>query len=625
VAPKRQVDIILKAKDEASKVFENVANNTLPQFAKRVAQGLTAFVSVGAIEETFRRSIDAALEAEKATAGLAAALRAQGGDALQSLPALKAHAEALSRVSLADDEAIQGAQKLLVSIGGLRGRGLDDATKAALDLAAGLGIDLEQAATMIAKAAQGSTKEFSRLGFEFDKNATDGQKLATVLAGINTRFGGMAAGQIATAAGQIHELNEAFGELLETLGTKLLGGAQGIDVFTRALQALNDQANEKGTIGFWKSLTLMIAGAAGGSAGLAQALNLISVDAEIASAKALALADAMDPEKINDPFGVWATIRSENLKKLAESEAEAKKAAEAFAAAIARINADTAVQTFAAQGRTPKTPVSGPGTEDALRRIVEAASGPSAKDIAAADAIDEQTDAVIALSKAVGTVEEAWAAVAAVQQAIGDATPEQAAALIKMGNDLIANAKIAEERTENTKIALDALTQAAQQLGDTFVEAAFGAEISWDQALEQIAKGFAKAIIQALILKLITTALGGFGSAALSGGGVVGSSGIGPHAYSSGGLVYAATGMFVPRGTDTVPAMLTPGEIVLNRGVSQKILGGRASVVPTGSRGADSRPQLVTVKLGEATLTRLLVDNARSLVTVLKHIDARGL
>jgi hypothetical protein len=33
-----------------------------------------------------------------------------------------------------------------------------------------------------------------------------------------------------------------------------------------------------------------------------------------------------------------------------------------------------------------------------------------------------------------------------------------------------------------------------------------------------------------------------------------------------GGVVYANRGIFVPRGTDTVPAMLTPGEFVVNRG-----------------------------------------------------------
>jgi TP901 family phage tail tape measure protein len=39
-----------------------------------------------------------------------------------------------------------------------------------------------------------------------------------------------------------------------------------------------------------------------------------------------------------------------------------------------------------------------------------------------------------------------------------------------------------------------------------------------------------------------------------------------------GGIIYADGGAFVPRGTDTVPAMLTPGEFVVNRRATQKNL-----------------------------------------------------
>ena len=41
-------------------------------------------------------------------------------------------------------------------------------------------------------------------------------------------------------------------------------------------------------------------------------------------------------------------------------------------------------------------------------------------------------------------------------------------------------------------------------------------------------------------------------------------------AMSRGGVVYASRGMFIPRGTDTVPAMLTPGEFVVNRAAVQR-------------------------------------------------------
>lgn len=47
---------------------------------------------------------------------------------------------------------------------------------------------------------------------------------------------------------------------------------------------------------------------------------------------------------------------------------------------------------------------------------------------------------------------------------------------------------------------------------------------------------------------------------------------VGPY-KASGGMIYAARGMFVPRGTDTVPAMLTPGEFVMNRESTRKNLG----------------------------------------------------
>jgi TP901 family phage tail tape measure protein len=42
--------------------------------------------------------------------------------------------------------------------------------------------------------------------------------------------------------------------------------------------------------------------------------------------------------------------------------------------------------------------------------------------------------------------------------------------------------------------------------------------------------------------------------------------------FARGGMVYASRGMFVPRGTDTVPAMLTPGEFVVNRRATQNNL-----------------------------------------------------
>jgi hypothetical protein len=50
-----------------------------------------------------------------------------------------------------------------------------------------------------------------------------------------------------------------------------------------------------------------------------------------------------------------------------------------------------------------------------------------------------------------------------------------------------------------------------------------------------------------------------------------------------GGVVYANRGIFVPRGTDTVPAMLTPGEFVVRRAAVQR--GNNLAILQAMNRG----------------------------------------
>ena len=48
--------------------------------------------------------------------------------------------------------------------------------------------------------------------------------------------------------------------------------------------------------------------------------------------------------------------------------------------------------------------------------------------------------------------------------------------------------------------------------------------------------------------------------------------GVIPQNRATGGIIYASNGAFAPRGTDTVPAMLTPGEFVVNKSATAKNL-----------------------------------------------------
>jgi len=55
---------------------------------------------------------------------------------------------------------------------------------------------------------------------------------------------------------------------------------------------------------------------------------------------------------------------------------------------------------------------------------------------------------------------------------------------------------------------------------------------------------------------------------------------------ANGGMIYANRGIFVPRGTDTVPAMLTPGEFVVNRAAVQR--GNNLQILQSMNRGVSS-------------------------------------
>jgi len=55
-----------------------------------------------------------------------------------------------------------------------------------------------------------------------------------------------------------------------------------------------------------------------------------------------------------------------------------------------------------------------------------------------------------------------------------------------------------------------------------------------------------------------------------------------------GGPVYANRGIFVPRGTDTVPAMLTPGEFVVNRASVKR--GNNLAILQAMNNGQQAAP-----------------------------------
>jgi len=583
MAPKKEVTILLKATDQATRVLENAAKNSLPAFAKRVAGLAAGFVSLNAGVDILKDTITKALDAEKATSALTAALKSQGLSVVQNLPHLTAFAGSLSRVTAADDEAIQGAQKLLISIGRLTGSALDRATKAALDLSAGLGIELSDAAEKIARAANGATRSFTQLGVKFREGADDAEKFQTVLGFVNDRFGGAAQAQVETMAGKIEQLTKAWGELQEAVGKKVafnptIGG--GLDKLIEALNVASTMVESEGV----KATT-----------------DLFEAAADLNPQALLELFDRMERLKIDDsvtaalagktgifgldPGGLKIAVDQIDgiISATEAAEKAAKKAAAEYAVWLKTFEAREVTLPLPAAGG----PFAGMGDQAALSEHLDAT------------ALQTRLDLLNQFPDALATISDGF-------MQLGDDVDNTSAKVMTFGEEMTATLEFAAG-------------QAAVELGDALVDAAFGAQVAWDEAIRNIIKGLVKAVVQALILKAISTAITGGAGAALSGGGVAGG---GTMYRGDGGMVpaYAASGIFIPRGTDTVPAMLTRGEIVLPSGVSRDILGGRASVVPSGS----GRSIHVTINAVDGpSVEAMLLRNPDALVSAMARIDAR--
>ena len=103
-----------------------------------------------------------------------------------------------------------------------------DVTKAqelqaiALDVAAGSGMSLEAATTLITKALGGSFLAFKKLGITLDDNITKNKDGAAAVKVLGKTYEGAAAAAAETTQGQLNRLNEAWNEVVEGVGAALL-------------------------------------------------------------------------------------------------------------------------------------------------------------------------------------------------------------------------------------------------------------------------------------------------------------------------------------------------------------------------------------------------------------------
>lgn len=163
-------------------------------------------------------SAKSAMEAENAVNALSASLRQIGQLTSENVKSFTDFAAGLQKTTGVSDDLIVQNAALLASLGGLSGQGLERGTKAALDLAQALQIDVGTAFDLVAKAATGNTSALSRYGIRISESIPKNEKFAETLKLIESRFGGLSETRLNTLGGSLLNLSNAFGEVTESIG-----------------------------------------------------------------------------------------------------------------------------------------------------------------------------------------------------------------------------------------------------------------------------------------------------------------------------------------------------------------------------------------------------------------------
>ena len=216
------VDQLKKNLNTGSNEVEGFGSK-LGGFAKKAG---AAFAVAGAAAAAYASKlavdgVKAAIEDEKAQTQLALALEnATGATNAQ----IKATEDSILKMSLAsgvaDDDLRPALGRLVRSTGDITKA--QDLLSTALDISAATGKPLEAVANSLGKAYDGNTAALGKLGVGLSAAELKTMSFEQVQGRLTELFGGAAAANANTYAGQIARVQVAFNEAQETVGTALL-------------------------------------------------------------------------------------------------------------------------------------------------------------------------------------------------------------------------------------------------------------------------------------------------------------------------------------------------------------------------------------------------------------------
>ena len=195
--------------------------------------------ALGSAFDLMKSGIDDAEKQQAAMLRLANAMQLAGNYSSQAVDGIAKMANALEEQTGVADDAIIANAAYLSSLTRLNGDGLKQATQAALNLSAAVGIDLQTATGLVAKGIEGNVSAFKRYGIVIEEGATKTETMERVLSTLNTRFGGAAKANIQTFGGAVTALGNSFGNLIEAFGSAIVDNKVVVETIKALAKALN--------------------------------------------------------------------------------------------------------------------------------------------------------------------------------------------------------------------------------------------------------------------------------------------------------------------------------------------------------------------------------------------------
>jgi hypothetical protein len=218
---------LAKGATGAAKATETVMKGLLA-----LAAPVAGFLSVQKLIAVWHQAQEAAMQAERSQNRLAGVLRATGEQAGLSAEQINVFAERMRQTTFFDDEKVRDAAAALLSFRNISRDVFTKTIELSADLAEVTGTDLQSAVMTLAKALadpeegltmlQRSMRLLTQEEVKFVKETAESgnilQAQEFVLAKIEARIGGTAAGATGGMVGALHRLKSEWHEWLETVG-----------------------------------------------------------------------------------------------------------------------------------------------------------------------------------------------------------------------------------------------------------------------------------------------------------------------------------------------------------------------------------------------------------------------